>query len=268
VNTGNRRLSLIDSLEFQPLVYGLKNRLGAGNFELVYSDPLEPARHLRDGEVELGLIPSIDYARTKEVWNIVPDISISSSNSILNVQLFFKKGLKELKTVALNDQAGSAAFLLKILMQEKFMMNPEYLLMPVDLEQMLNRADAALVTGDRALDLYHQNQNRLDLNEEWFDLTGLPFVYSFWAGREFTITPDDLRILVKSFEVGKRNLENICKEHAISHDSGWAFYHDFLTKNVSYAFGEHEKAGLLEFYNYAFFFGFIDFIPDLHFYKL
>jgi chorismate dehydratase len=268
VNKNTRRINLVESLEFQPLIYGLKNDLGKDMFEIVYSDLLESARRLRDGEVELSLIPSIEYARTREVWNIIPGIGISSFTNILNAQLFFKKGLKGLKTVAMSDQAGSAAVLLKILMQEKYMMDPEYLVMPVDLVQMLKRADAALVTGDQALDLFHQNQNRLDLNEEWFDLTGLPFVYSFWAGREFTVTPDEIRIIVKSFEVGKRNLENISREHALPRNSGWAFYHDFLTQNISYALGENEKAGLMEFYNYAFFFGFIDFIPDLHFYTI
>jgi len=268
VNLKTKRLSLIDALEFQPLIYGLKNNLDEHHFELVYSDPLESARRLREGEVELGLIPSIEYARTKEIWNIIPDICIASSSNVMNVQLFFKKGLKELKTIALNDQAGSAAVLLKILMQEKFMMSPDYLELPVNLGQMLTCADAALVTGNSALELYHQNQNRLDLNEEWFDLTGLPFIYSFWAGREFTMTADEIRIIGKSLDLGKRNLEIICKDFAAPSGPSWAFAHDFLTKNISYTFDENEKAGLLEFYNYAFFFGYIDFIPDLHFYTV
>jgi chorismate dehydratase len=263
-----KRISMIDRLEFQPLLYGIKNKLIKHPFELMITDPAGSGRCLRDGEVELGLIPSVEYARTKETWNIIPGISLACSGSVINVQLFFKKGLKDLKKIAVDHQAASSAVLLKILMREKYMMSPDYEEMPGVLEQMLNRADAALITGDEALKYYHQHRSRLDLNEEWVDLTGLPFTYSFWAGREFTVTGDDTRIIRKSFELGVRNTERISKDYAGSQGTDWVFYHDFLTKNISYNFDEREKEGLLEFYNYAFFFGYTEFIPDLHFYPL
>jgi len=267
-STKGKRISLINRLEFQPLFYGLKSNLIKHPFELVDAEPLAAARSLRDGEVELSLIPSIEYARTKETWNIVPDICVGCSSNVINVQLFFKKGLRDLKKIAVDNQAASSFILLKIIMREKFMRDPEFVEMPADMESMLNQADAALITGDKVLQYYHQNQNRLDLNEEWVDLTGAPFIYSFWAGREFTISGDDVRLIMKSFDLGTRNIEHICKEYAIQQKSDWSFFHDFLTNNITYTFGEEEKEGLLEFYNYAFFFGFIDYIPDLHFYPL
>jgi chorismate dehydratase len=266
---GVKGIGIVELLEFLPLVYGLQNKRIDHPFQLISAEPAESARRLKDGEVELCLIPSVEYARSKETWNIVPGIAITCPGSAMNVQLFFKRGLKDLKKVAVDRQAASAAVLLKILMQEKFMLNPEYLEMPaVNLESMLNKADAALITGDTALHCFQQNRNRLDLNEEWTDLTGSPFVYSFWAGRDFTITADDLRIIKKSFDLGSRNLEQICKTYAARAKVNWVFYHDFLSKNISYTFNDKEQAGLLEFYNYAFFFGYIDFIPDLHFYPL
>jgi chorismate dehydratase len=266
-NSG-KRIGLIDTLEFQPLLYGIKNNSIKHTFELMNTGPAGSARSLRDGETELSLIPSAEYARTKETWNIIPGICIACSGSVVNVQLFFRKGLKDLKKIAVDNQAPSAAFLLKILMREKYTMSPDYLEMPADLQLMLERADAALISGDKALEYYHQHRNRLDLNEEWIDLTGLPFIYSFWAGREFTITAEDIRLIRKSFDIGLRNIEHICKDYAAQYGTDWVFYHDFLTKNISYNFDEKAREGLMEFYNYAFFFGYTEFIPDLHFYSL
>jgi chorismate dehydratase len=139
--------------------------------------------------------------------------------------------------------------------------------MEPDLDKMLLDADAALIVGDQALNYYMANPNRLDLNDEWIDMTGLPFVYAFWAGREFTITPKDLKLLDSSFRMGINNLEKISKDYAKTHMENWVFYHDFFTQNISYSFSDHEKDGLNEFYNYAFFYGFTEFIPELHFYK-
>jgi chorismate dehydratase len=259
-------VSIIDALEFQPLIYGLKGNLIDHNLKLMQSTPNNSAKRLREGEVELALIPSLEYARKKEIWNIIPDICISCSGVIKNRQLFFKKGLKDIKTVAVDSNAEMSWILLKILMKEKFMMNPEFVKMDPDIDKMFSRAEAALLVGDNALRYIPRYKSRLDLNEEWEDLTGLPFVYAFWAGREFTIHDKDVSTIINSFELGKRNIEKISKEYAKSHSEEWPVYHDILTKNTQYIFSDSEQDGLSEYFNYAFFFGFIEYLPDLKFF--
>jgi chorismate dehydratase len=263
-----RFIGLTDSLEYLPLIYGLKNNLIGHDFGMIFGSIVENASKLRDGEIELGLISSLDYALKKETWQIVPDICVSSTQKIKHAQLFFKKGLTDIRKVAVDKNAASEAILLKILMREKFMISPDYIEVEANLGEMLSKAEAALVIGDIGLNFSKSHQNRLDLNEEWLDMTGLPFVYTFWAGREMTITPSDVNIIKSSFELGKKNLEKISKEYADKHSQNWSFYHDFFTQNMSYTFSDLEIDGLNEFYNYAFFYGFTEFIPDLHFYKI
>jgi chorismate dehydratase len=264
----DRYIGLTDSLEYLPLIYGLKNKIIDYNFKLSFDTIISNANKLRDGEIELGIISSLDYALKKETWHIVPDLCVSSPQQINHAQLFFNKGLNDISKVAIDNNAASEATLLKILMREKYMMSPEYIVMESDLDKMLSVAESALIVGDHGLNYYKTHRNRIDLNEEWLDLTGLPFVYAFWAGREMTITPTDVGIIQTSCELGIKNLEKISKEYAESHPHSWSFYHDFFTQNISFSFSDLEKDGLNEFYNYAFFYGFTEFIPDLHFYKL
>ena len=264
----DRLIGLSDSLTYLPLIYGLKHQLIHHDFLVRFGSLFENAIKLREGEIEIGLISSLDYALKKETWQIVPDLCISSPRKIKDVQLFFKKGLKDIRTVAVDKNAASEITLLKILMREKFLISPDYIEREPDLDRMLLDAEAALIVGDQALNYYTVNPNRLDLNDEWMDLTGLPMVYAFWAGREITVTPDDIKILHTSFNLGSNNLEKISKDYASKHQENWVFYHDFLTQNISYSFSDLEKEGLNEFYNYAFFYGFTEFVPDLHFYKL
>jgi chorismate dehydratase len=270
INLSNeeRFIGLTDSLEYLPLIYGFKNNLIDHRFEMILGSILENANKLREGEIELGIISSLDYALKKETWQIVPDICVSSHHKIKHAQLFFNKGLTDIRTVAVDKNAVSEAVLLKILMREKFMSTPEYTAQEPDLDKMLSKNEAALIVGDKGLNYHNIYQNSLDLNEEWFDMTGLPFVYGFWAGREMTVTTADVASIISSFELGKLNLEKISKEYARKHSQNWSFYHDFLTHNLSYTFSDLEKEGLNEFYNYAFFYGFTEFIPDLHFYKI
>jgi chorismate dehydratase len=263
----DRLLGITDSLEYLPLIYGIINNLVKYDFGLSFGKIGENANKLREGEIELGIISSLDYALKKETWQIVPHHCISSTEKIKNVQLFFKKGLKDITKVAVDKNARSESILLKILMREKFLISPEYIEMGPDLDKMLSVAEAALIVGDQALNYYTGNPNRLDLNDEWVDLTGLPFVYAFWAGREITITPEDIKMLNFSFNLGMNHLEEISKDYAEKHKENWAFYHDIFTQQLSYSFSDQEKDGLNEFYNYAFFYGFSEFIPELHFYK-
>jgi len=262
-----RLIGLSDSLEYLPLIYGITHNLVDHDFGIRLGNVVENAKRLREGEIELGIISTLDYALKKETWQIVPHLCISSTQKIKNVQLFFKSGLKDIRKVAVDKNAASESILLKILMREKFQISPDYIEMEADLDKMLTDTEAALLVGDQALNSYDANRNRLDLNDEWMDLTGLPFVYAFWAGREMTVTAADLKMLLASFKLGINNLEKISKDYAKKHQEKWEYYHDFFTKNISYSFSDEEKDGLIEFYSYSFFYGFTEFIPDLHFYK-
>ena len=61
----------------------------------------------------------------------------------------------------------------------------EFVPMAPDPAAMLRRCDAALLIGDPALFFDHAaaGLTKVDLGEEWTRLTGLPFVWAFWAGR-------------------------------------------------------------------------------------
>lgn len=254
------------SLACAPLAYGFISNAFPHNF-LIKSDSLKKnASALREGELEISLVSPLAYALKKESWRIVPEICLASAGKVGHVQLFFKKGLKDIRTVAVDNAAASEETLLKILMREKFLQSPDYIHMTADLAEMLDKAEAALIIGDRALIYAEQHSSRLDLNEEWVDLTGLPFVYAFWAGREFTVSAEDISKIQNSYEIGKLNLETISKNFSDRGTHTWAFYHDYLTRNLSYEFSEEEKEGLLEFYQYAFFYGHTEFIPDLLFF--
>ncbi len=44
--------------------------------------------------------------------------------------------------------------------------------------------------------------NKIDLGEVWTRMTGLPFVYAFWAGRPDVLTADDVAALQRARDDG------------------------------------------------------------------
>jgi chorismate dehydratase len=263
-----KTFSIINQLNNQPFIYAFENQLIKNDYNFLRFSPLDSGKALLNGEVDLGVIPVTAFAKTKEFWRIIPHISISSVNTCKSVKLFFKTGLQDLQKISIDERADSEAVLLKILIQEKYNITPEYITMKPHLENMLSKSDAALLIGEEALHEQEVNKNSFDLGEEWFDLTGLPMVFSFWAGRQTVVQSEDVKKIINASNLSLKNLEKIAKEFAEKSDFSWALYHDYLTQNVNYKFAEDEHAGLTEFYNYAFFYGLIEYIPDILFFEL
>ena len=261
-------LSVFNQLNNIPFIYSFEKKHIKNNYKVIKNSPVESGNALLNGEVEIAVVPVTTFARTKETWKIIPHISISSKNTCKSVKLFFKKGVKKLNKIAIDDRAASEAALLQILMQEKYNITPEYITMKPNLKHMLGFSDAALLIGDEALHEQEINKNSFDLGEEWYDLTGLPIVFGFWAGRAMTADIEVVKNIINSTNLGINNLEPNTKEFAKDSAFSWAIYHDYLTKNVNYKFTEEEHAGLTEFYNYAFYYGLIEYIPDILFFEI
>lgn len=262
-----KNISVISDITALPLIDALKNHPVGSELNLVSEPEAVCAERLLQGAVEFALIPVSAYAYGKGNFQVLPDVAISFNGPAGNIQLFFNKELKDIKTVAVDKRARFALQLIKILMPEKFKTTPDYLSMEPDLPTMLEKSDAALLTGEQAIAAAKDNPHRLDLGEEWFDLTGLPLVYAFWAGAAWAFHPLKLQQLRDAQKLTAVNLKNICRTYAENHSLFWTEYHAFLSEHVNYKFENEEKAAIVEFYRYAFYLGVIDHIPELHFYE-
>src|SRR4051812_18746833 len=72
------RLGAVGYLNARPLVFGLDR---TRRFGLRYDVPSECARLLHAGEVDVGLLPSIEYLRGGR-YRIVPDLAIASAGPV------------------------------------------------------------------------------------------------------------------------------------------------------------------------------------------
>lgn len=259
----------VEYLNTRPIVYGLQ-QAAAARFELQYAIPSVCADKLKNKEVDLALIPSIEYSRIRGHRNlrIVPDIGVISHQFVKSVELFFNRNLENINTVAVDISSRTSVGLLDIILREKFDIHPEFIPMPPQVEVMLSKADAALIIGDNALELYDTWDNKIDLGEEWGDMTdGLPFVYSFWAAAEDALNTEDILILTASRDAGLDHITEISRVYSQERARGFEpdFYANYLTENIQYKLGKAELEGLKEYYSYCFYYGIIDEIPDLLF---
>lgn len=243
------RLDAVHYLNVRPLVHGLDRDPG---FDLRYDAPSQCAELLAAGEIDLASVPSIEFARS-EGYRIVPGISIASHGPIASVALFSKVPLERIRTVAADASSRTSVALLRILCAGRFEIDPAFRPMPPNPEAMLTACDAALIIGDPALFLDHVALDvaKIDLGTEWAAMTGLPFVWAFWAGRSGVVDAAVTRRLQRARDEGLERLDAIAAAYCTATPERIPLAAQYLKDNVRYGLGDAERAALGEYYRRA-----------------
>lgn len=244
------RLGAVSFLNTRPLVYGLDRQ--DDRFSIRLDVPSRCAELLHTNEIDLGLIPSIEYLPGPD-YRIVPGVAIASDGPVASVAIFSQAPPSDIHSIALDTSSRTSIALLRVLCARWFEIDPTLVAMAPDLPGMLQECDAALVIGDNALfaDQEALGLEKIDLGEEWIGMTGLPFVYAFWAGRPGVAGPEEVAALQQARDQGLAAAATIA-EHAFPDSRAKAARAaHYLGGNVKYALGEPEKAGLRRFYELA-----------------
>lgn len=243
------RLGAVDYLNARPLVYGLELR--SHEFSVRFDVPSKCAALLHEGSIDVGMIPSIEYLRGHEGYCIAPDLGIVSDGEVSSVAMFTAKPIEKISTIAADTSSRTSNALLQVLCYESFGVDAELVPMAPDPVAMLKRCDAALLIGDPALFFDHERAGvaKVDLGEAWTRLTGLPFVWAFWAGRPAALPPEHLAELVAARDRGVRAADAIALQYCGPERA--ARGQAYLRENIQYRLGEREEAGLRRFYELA-----------------
>jgi chorismate dehydratase len=244
------RVGIVNFLNSKPLAWGFLKGHHADLFAPSYHPPALVARLLGQGNLDIGLIPSIEAQRIPNL-KILPDLCVAAKHEVRSVLLVSRCPLSEIKRVALDQNSRTSVALLRILLKERYKLDPEYVHERPDPERMLSEADAALIIGDPALKVDRDRYLITDLAAEWNELTGLPFVFAVWAVRPEVEVPDLPFYFKSSLRYGLSSLDTLVRESAAELGLDSSEIYTYLTENLSFFLRQEEIEGLEEFYRRA-----------------
>jgi chorismate dehydratase len=248
--TGHK-ISIVKYLNAVPLAWGILQGPQKEAFQPVLSTPAECADQLSAGTVDIGLIPSIEFQRIKGT-RIIPGPAVASTHRVRSVILVSVMPLWKVKTVAYDKGSRTSVALSRIIFNDFYHTHPDFRPAEPDLANMLAQSDAALLIGDRALKFTEDNERpeaarqkpllRLgaeplqvfDLAERWRFLTGLPFVFAFWAVREGFKDASVVDLLKQSRDYGVANTATIAEKYSAELQIKKEFIQEYLERNVHY----------------------------------
>lgn len=257
------RVGIVDYLNSRPLAWAFLTGRAPAAFEASYHPPAEVARRLRDGELDIGLIPSIELQRIPGL-EVLPGMCVAAKREVRSVLLVSRKPPVQIRRLALDLNSRTSAALVRILLKDRYGVTPECVEVTPDIDAMLAEADAALVIGDPALHIERGRYLIFDLAREWRQLTGYPFAFAVWAvapgvpAPGVSGAPNLVKVFQDSLALGLEELDRISREAATEMNLDLADVVEYLTRNLSFTLGEDELASLAEYFRRASDFGLID----------
>lgn len=258
------RVGIVDFLNSRPLAWGFLKGHHGDLFAPSFHTPAVVARLLEQKNLDIGLIPSIELQRIPNL-KVLPDLCVSATEEVRSVLLISKVPPEEIRRVALDVSSRTSATLLKILLRERYGLEPEFSDHRPDLERMLDDCDAALLIGDPALQVDRSRYRVMDLAAQWREMTGHPFVFAVWAVRGDLEFPDLGFYFKSSLRYGLGSIDILAREAAAELGLGLDEVRTYLTENLSFFLRWPEICGLAEFHRKAHEMGLISKPADLDF---
>jgi len=140
-----------------------------------------------------------------------------------------------------------------VILAERFGVRPKVFSHPAALEEMLAKADAALLIGDAALrvDPASLPYETLDLGAEWVAMTSLPMVFAIWAGRKQTIHEPYGNAFLESCRYGLTHMDDMVRAESAARDFSEEVVRRYLTQHIVFELGERDYEGMRLYIQHA-----------------
>lgn len=239
------RVCAVSYLNTIPLVWGIEHGAQRGIFDMRYALPSACADQLASGEADIGIVPVIEMARQKLEY--FRGTGIACHGAVRSILLVSKVPFKEIKTLATDTGSRTSVMLSRIILAEKYGVEPNLISLPADLAPMLGQADAALLIGDAALHIDPAKLpfETLDLGSEWTLLTGLPMVFAVWSGKKEVMQRSQYeQAFLDSCRDGLAHIEDIVREQSPIRGITPEMAREYLTRNIVFELGPRDHEGL------------------------
>lgn len=232
------RVGAVSYLNTKPLLYGIESSTVFDEISLITEYPARIAEMLLMDEIDIGLVPVSIIPQMKE-YHINTKYCIGSDGPVASVCLFSEVPLRDIKTVILDYQSRTSVALAEILFENYWKQKPVFL--PADHEflQEIKGTTAAVVIGDRALELRKKSAYFYDLGEEWKKMTGLPFVYAAWISNK-ELDPDWIQRFEDANAFGIKKISSVIEGIPYNDFD----LHTYFTEYLSYDLDDKKKKGM------------------------
>ncbi len=202
--------------------------------------------------MEAALVPVIEYQRISD-GSLVPDVCVGSQKEVLSVVLVSKnKAIQDITSVSLDESSRTSATLVKVIFREFLRREPEWTTRSPNLEEMLEKNDAALIIGDPGMTFPRQRLKVWDMATLWRNYTGLGFVFAMWMVRDEAVERASSIGFAGARDEGVFKIEEIVASYQDEIPMSVGDLRRYLNENIVFRIDESMERGLSLYFELAF----------------
>jgi chorismate dehydratase len=235
------KISAVSYLNTFPFVFGLQKSGLLHNFSLELDVPSVCAQKLKDGRVDIALVPVAALPELKE-YRYISDYCIGAVGDVKTVLLLSRVPLEHITRVHLDFDSRTSVELVKVLASHWWKIRPQWVDLRAGEASSPRDIESLVAIGDKTFQIRHDFRYSYDLAREWIDFSGLPFVFAAWVS---TTKLDDqfLQQFSLALKYGidhKRECLDYFREKLPAYDDCLGY----LENSISYDFDDAKKKGL------------------------
>ena len=212
---------------------------------VINDHPANLVRDLKAGQADVALIP-VAHLFVHPELTMLEGLGVAADGPVQSVLLKCNVPMERIRTVARDPASATSNALATLLLTHHFKQEVDM----VDFGHV-EKPDAAVVIGDRALCSDPSPAGDIDLAEAWHEMTGLPFVFAVWAVRsDFPHIEVVTDIAHRACEAGFRVIESIAARYAEQLGGSLEFWVDYLDHSIHYRLNDRDLAGMTLFKRY------------------
>ena len=154
--------------------------------------------------------------------------------------------------MALDESSRTSATLVKVIFREFLEREPEWTTRAPNLEEMLEKNDAALIIGDPGMAFPRQGLNVWDMASLWKEHTGLGFVFAMWMVRDEAVSRAREIDFAGARDEGVGNIEKIVQSYQEKIPMRVEELRNYLTENIVFRVDESMERGLRLYFELAY----------------
>jgi chorismate dehydratase len=237
-------ISAVSYLNTKPFLHGLEQSQIYSNIILKEHHPAQCAIDLLDDRIDIGLVP-VAIIPLLSNPHIVSPYCIGANGNVRTVSLFSRVPIEEINTVYLDEQSRTSVLLVQILFKEYWKKEVQFLPAYQNYENNIKENEAAVVIGDRCINILDKYKYNYDLAAIWKQHTQLPFVFATWVSNK-NIDSDFLIEFNAALKVGL-NQRAVLAEKYTAYNTQNFNVKSYWEENIQYVLNENMQQALALF---------------------
>ncbi len=230
------RIGIPQYISVRPLIYGLIRSPHKG-VEIIYDEPAVLSGGLERGELDVALIPSVEYMRGVGTAFVSGPALVARPGG-RGILLVSQKPIAEIERVAVHEFCRTPIAAVRIALDRVHNVTPDLLVEKNYNGDWREHYDAILMSGDSALDYISrpapaglETHNVTDL---WGQVTPHPLVLGLWVYTNKELEATFSKWLMTSRNLGLQNLSRLADGIAATTHYQSELLYDYFANSWSY----------------------------------